>query len=317
MALRLKEARTRVGLTQAAVAKLLGTTQQTYQRWEQGNSEPSIEQLQELARVLGTTPMMLMAPREVDHGREESIRELCENSELFWGHVGFRLRDQPGTFYYPVTEESLHQLNHLIAMDLGQDALLSVITLADKEVYFRPSGLVRLHVVNEACDYPDDDDGDAAGLIGGESGYSRELFRAMVALVRARYVERDLTEAIAPELLAAAEAALWDEDLQSDAEEAYDRLTQTRVWLVDGTLHAFSASEESLLDAVAFIDNGGGTFLTFEDASEGSVVMFPYAQVAMIEMPMHQLDAAAAMLEQDAVSELSALFSVKKREGGD
>jgi hypothetical protein len=57
-----------------------------------------------------------------------------------------------------------------------------------------------------------------------------------------------------------------------------------------------------------FMESGGGLFLTFEEAGEGSVVMFPYAQVPMIEMPMHQLENGSAALEQELAEGFPGVF---------
>ncbi|HFG1548285.1 TPA: helix-turn-helix transcriptional regulator, partial [Vibrio cholerae] len=48
----LREARTKLGLKQNEVAKLVGVTAQTYLKWENGKSEPKISQAGKLAKIL-------------------------------------------------------------------------------------------------------------------------------------------------------------------------------------------------------------------------------------------------------------------------
>lgn len=55
-AARLRELREESGLTQRDVAAAVGVAHQTYLRWEQGKTEPSVSQLQALASVFGKTP---------------------------------------------------------------------------------------------------------------------------------------------------------------------------------------------------------------------------------------------------------------------
>lgn len=56
LAARLAEARTRVGMTQRALAKGLGITQQAVSRWEVGSHRPSVEQIPSLAAALSIAP---------------------------------------------------------------------------------------------------------------------------------------------------------------------------------------------------------------------------------------------------------------------
>lgn len=49
----IREARERLGLTQEALAEQLNVSRQAVSKWEMGSSEPSLENLQALSRVLG------------------------------------------------------------------------------------------------------------------------------------------------------------------------------------------------------------------------------------------------------------------------
>ena len=52
---RLKELRRQAGFTQAQLAQMLRTTQQTVGRWESGKVEPDIATLRDLAMIYGTS----------------------------------------------------------------------------------------------------------------------------------------------------------------------------------------------------------------------------------------------------------------------
>lgn len=49
----LKAARVNAGLTQKELAKELGVTNTTVNSWENGNTEPSLNQLREISRLSG------------------------------------------------------------------------------------------------------------------------------------------------------------------------------------------------------------------------------------------------------------------------
>ena len=53
MVAQIKILRNEARLTQAELAEMLGTTQQTIARWESGKSEPNITALKDLAMIFG------------------------------------------------------------------------------------------------------------------------------------------------------------------------------------------------------------------------------------------------------------------------
>ena len=57
---RIKNQRTRVGLSQERVAELVGVSRQSVTKWESGQSAPSTENLFRLAEIFGTTVDMLL-----------------------------------------------------------------------------------------------------------------------------------------------------------------------------------------------------------------------------------------------------------------
>ena len=57
---RIKNQRTRAGLSQERVAELVGVSRQSVTKWESGQSAPSTENLFKLAEIFGTTVDMLL-----------------------------------------------------------------------------------------------------------------------------------------------------------------------------------------------------------------------------------------------------------------
>lgn len=72
---RLKELRKEKKLTQAKVAQSLGTTQQSYARWENGKVTPTSEKLASIAKFYGVTTDYLLGEQseEVDLSNVELL----------------------------------------------------------------------------------------------------------------------------------------------------------------------------------------------------------------------------------------------------
>ncbi|WP_413628252.1 helix-turn-helix transcriptional regulator [Fructilactobacillus vespulae] len=69
----LKEARQAAGLTQVAVAQAMNVSRKTISSWETGRSMPSIDIMQELAKLYHTTPNQLLGETEANSAKEEAI----------------------------------------------------------------------------------------------------------------------------------------------------------------------------------------------------------------------------------------------------
>lgn len=79
--LRISEAREARGWTQTQLAQAIGTTQQTVQRWESGQVDPKISQVEAVSNALGITMSFLLGVDEPK--RPEMSAEDTELLELF------------------------------------------------------------------------------------------------------------------------------------------------------------------------------------------------------------------------------------------
>ena len=73
--LRLKEYRKLFKMSQRDVADLLDMTQQGYNRWENGTSEPNASQIIKLCKIFNCTPNDLFGIKGVVKITQASIRE--------------------------------------------------------------------------------------------------------------------------------------------------------------------------------------------------------------------------------------------------
>lgn len=98
----IKQARTRAGLSQAALARRAGTTQSAIARWEAGKVSPSVENLDRLVTACGLSlNVLLLESNEHDLGLALSNLRLTPEQRLerFMGGVRFakELRHAAGT----------------------------------------------------------------------------------------------------------------------------------------------------------------------------------------------------------------------------
>lgn len=74
----IRRARNRAGITQAELARRLGTTQSAVSRWERGHDEP---RLSTLAAVLGACDLRLVLGAEPDVDRAQIRQQLAMTPE--------------------------------------------------------------------------------------------------------------------------------------------------------------------------------------------------------------------------------------------
>lgn len=80
--LRIGEAREARGWTQAQLAHAIGTTQQTVQRWESGETEPKVSQVEAVSHALGITMSFLLGMDAQQKTAEAVTRSQDENTLL-------------------------------------------------------------------------------------------------------------------------------------------------------------------------------------------------------------------------------------------
>ena len=77
-----RTARTEAGLTQAALAARLGTTQSVVSRWERGDDEPRLSTLQRIARACGQRLVLALEPDDVDRAQIRQQLALSPSDRL-------------------------------------------------------------------------------------------------------------------------------------------------------------------------------------------------------------------------------------------
>ena len=76
---RIRELRTnygKTGLSQEALAKLMGVAANTVSRWETGTYEPTLDDLEKLSRVLGVSILEFFPKADRENARERKVEAL-------------------------------------------------------------------------------------------------------------------------------------------------------------------------------------------------------------------------------------------------
>ena len=183
MEYRIREAREKLGLTQAQVAKLMGTTQQTIQRYEAGKVDIASNKLTRLAKVLdttvdyllGTSPLPTNAIRAIPGGTprpvigrisagdfgtvyEETGESLNVDDDVYVEHKhGFWMKVRgnsmnrlfaEGTMVYIDPNDEVRNGDVGVACVNGDEGTV-------KRMFFEPNGSVRLHPESYDPEYRD------------------------------------------------------------------------------------------------------------------------------------------------------------------
>lgn len=72
---RLKEKRKSKGYTQEQISKLLNIGQSAYAKWENGRTEPTLENIVKLSKILDTTTDFLLGKTSIDFGNDSKVYE--------------------------------------------------------------------------------------------------------------------------------------------------------------------------------------------------------------------------------------------------
>ena len=76
--LRIGEAREARGWTQEQLAQAIGTTQQTIQRWESGQTDPQVSKVEAISKTLGITMSFLLG---IDSNGNESKNQFSASEQ--------------------------------------------------------------------------------------------------------------------------------------------------------------------------------------------------------------------------------------------
>jgi transcriptional regulator with XRE-family HTH domain len=299
---RLKELRLKLGKTQAEIAKSLGTTQQTYARWEAGKVAPPIAALRDLSIILGSSVDYIVG-QGADRPMTTRYYILSDDSDGFWGHLGLLMPGESKTRWYPVTFDVANRVRNRLKS--GEDAANWIVaeTLNNHALVFRPDEMQRIWLLDDACDGPSDD-WRPSGLWNDYNGIPLELYQAMAEWAGDQIegyddFERKNSQKLRENALAMIEkAGMLDkpEDL-----EAF--LCNTVVHFVDSKTVSYRVEQDNLSRLAMDLDTGFETRILELSAEGGNFESFyPAARIRLIDVPMIELRAAEQRIVEDLES---------------
>ena len=152
--MKLKEFRNSKGITQKELGDTLQINQQTVARWENGKTEPSLQQLRDLAMVFGTSVDAILGREKPKSNVQRAFHDTKENlhEDYFYGYIGFSLKDEVITRWYPIGEKVANRFYNL-DVSYGKD-----IGWACFETY--NNRYVGVNLKNISCVTLNDDDDD-------------------------------------------------------------------------------------------------------------------------------------------------------------
>jgi len=175
---RLKALRVEKGLSQAELARQIGTTQQTVARWEAGKSVPSVRSLDVLAYILGTTVAYLLGQRPTSR-LNKSLEDIDEEG-IFWGHLSLLLPSWRQSQWYPVTDTTRDHLWSRLRNSQIDDENPWIVceTLNNRMLAFNPQRAARILLLDDDADSPDDG-WPAKFPLDDYAGHPQAIYRAM------------------------------------------------------------------------------------------------------------------------------------------
>lgn len=281
----IKRLRTDARFTQAQLAKMLGTTQQTVGRWEAGKSEPNITALKDLAMIFGCSVGDLLEMG--DNQRPPSVwpHWFGTSFDGFWGHFGVRLDGGDHTRWYPISLGESQRVRRCLS---SEDLLpwVSVWTLNNRVLYINVDNVARVLLVNDDLDSLEDWDHQDQAL-GYKDGIAGEIFRGL----ESRWLHegdlegwgRDASENYIDTVV----DFIKEHELDEDSIETL--LFYTHVYLSNGEQFSYWTNVSNLYHLDFSAGLGDVDRLIELSTAEGEEFFFPAKRIAMVDVPQAQL----------------------------
>jgi transcriptional regulator with XRE-family HTH domain len=148
MRTKLKRFRVDAGLTQAKVADAVGVSQPNYQRWEAGSAPIPDDKLRKLAKVLKTTPEVILGRHPpVEAGfYDDSVGEDLN----YYGEVSIQFCGSGAPLLLSISDGAYRRLYRDLQRDV---AFVTVQSLVNQTVVIRTGAIADLYFSSEAYDY--------------------------------------------------------------------------------------------------------------------------------------------------------------------
>ena len=151
----MREARKAAGMTQQVAAEALGTTQQTYQRWEKGTTPVPSAMLKDIATLFAVPLSKLTAmPDSMEGIFSPDLHYLTGDEEGFWGHIAVPL-DTGFKRWWPISMAERSRLRRVLSSHISIRFLIFK-TLDNRLVVANMENIASVDFLDDASDEPHD-----------------------------------------------------------------------------------------------------------------------------------------------------------------
>ena len=302
MTLRIKYLRSAVNMTQAGLAKMLGVTQQTVSRWEEGKSEPNIAALRDLAMVFGCSVGDLLEIGEQYRPRSSRLHWTSRAVDGFWGHFGVRLDGDDHTRWFPVSGDEAKRIRYRVS-SYGQERWITVWTLNNRVLFVNTDNICRVLLLDDDCDESEDWDNEDQEL-----GFSvpepPELYRGLDAWLDSAHAPAGWESETSERFRSVVLGFIEENNLNYDSVQAL--LYFTRIYYANGHRLSCWADEKYQYDLYESAEyESVGKYVELHTLN-GEEYFIPAEKLAMIDVPQLQL-----------IDEIKRIESEIKKESGE
>lgn len=151
----LKKYRSLARLSQADVAKAMGISQPTYQRWETGAADVPDRRLSKLSQVLQVKVEQLKGPTSRKPSKDKPTFDYTDTDEeisddrTYFGEVAFHFAKSGANLLLPITVAVRNKLLHQL---VGNEKFLTVNSIDNRFVLVRRGALKDVNIHHDACD---------------------------------------------------------------------------------------------------------------------------------------------------------------------
>jgi transcriptional regulator with XRE-family HTH domain len=289
----LKELREASGKTQAQMAAMLSTTQQTYARWEGGKASPPISALQQLASVFSTTVDHLLG-RATPKASNTHHHTIAQDVDEFWGHLGLLMPGTSQTRWYPIVAREASEIRRKLAGGYNVDDWIIAYTLNNRVLIFAPKKMQRVWLLDDLCDSPEGD-WHWNGPLKDCEGIPIQIYKAMDDWLHGKQeFETNNSKAVREEALNMIEEAGFADC--PDKLRAY--LRDTTIHLTDGGEISYQVEQTDLSLLHTELEGDTDIEIVTISLSEGSgESYYPTHMLRLIDMPLLELEAGLAELD--------------------
>jgi len=286
--MKIKELREKLNYSQAQLAEMLDTTQQTISKWEAGTTEPSIAALRDLAMIFGCSVDDLLGLRKVSKANKLRVTipyadAYSENLDGYWGNLGLLMKGRQFTKWYPISAQEKNHVERALQNDPGAElGWLIVQTLNNRILAVNLKAMRRIWLLDEACDQPDGDWKDFGDTI---VGLPLELYRGLSQWSdgEPRTYEAKTSVKFRDVIAKYIEAEGLDED------GARERVHNTHIYELDGSASEFWALEEDVYEVIEdcqLYEENGLSLVRLRQYGGDFDCYFPTDNIACFDFPL-------------------------------